>query len=82
VKRDIAYLTQDTTQLRSTRDGRIFPKCRFWWRELQAADGSEPGAKALTAWSTFPHTTKYFGSSKADFMLNDRVDDLDAVSKK
>jgi hypothetical protein len=37
----------------------------FHWREPQAADGTEPGPKALTAWRIFPQTTKCFGASKA-----------------
>jgi predicted enzyme related to lactoylglutathione lyase len=54
----------------------------FEWRELQAADGRAPGAKGLTAWSIFPHTTKYFGESKSSFMVNYRVDDLDALLRE
>jgi predicted enzyme related to lactoylglutathione lyase len=34
---------------------------------------------AQTAWSIFPSNTKYFGPSKADFMVNYRIDDLDAL---
>ena len=51
----------------------------FEWRELQSPDGSQPGAKGTTAWAIFPKSTKYFGASKASFMLNYRVDDLDAL---
>ncbi|MBZ5682321.1 MAG: VOC family protein [Acidobacteriia bacterium] len=51
----------------------------FEWRELKDAAGNEPGAKALTAWSIFPRGTNYFGASKADFMVNYRVDDLDPL---
>lgn len=51
----------------------------FEWRESKATDGTEPGAKAATVWSIFPHTTKYFGASKAGFMFNYRVDDLDGL---
>ena len=51
----------------------------FEWRELRQGDGNEPGAKALTAWSIFPRSSKYFGASKADFMVNYRVDNLDAL---
>src|SRR5580704_18829522 len=40
----------------------------FHWREPQAADGTEPGPKALTAWCIFPQTTKYFGGSEASFI--------------
>jgi catechol 2,3-dioxygenase-like lactoylglutathione lyase family enzyme len=51
----------------------------FPWRELRGADGAEPGPEGLTAWSIFPETTKYFGAGKASFMINYRVDDLDAL---
>ena len=51
----------------------------FQWRELQAADGTQPGPEGLTTWSIFPHTTKYFGDSKAGFMFNYRVDNLDTL---
>ena len=50
----------------------------FHWRQPQAADGTEPGPKALTAWCIFPQTTKYFAASKASFMVNYRVDNLDS----
>lgn len=51
----------------------------FEWREAKAADGTEPGPEAQTAWTIFPATTKKFGASKAGFMVNYRVDDLDAL---
>jgi predicted enzyme related to lactoylglutathione lyase len=51
----------------------------FHWREPQAGGGAEPGSEGLTTWAIFPQTTKYFGASKAGFMLNYRVDNLDAL---
>ncbi len=51
----------------------------FQWRELEAADGTQPGPEGITTWSIFPHTTKYFGDSKGGFMFNYRVDNLDAL---
>ncbi len=39
--------------------------------------GDSPGGQ--TIWSLFPRNTKYFEPSQAAFMLNYRVDDLDAV---
>jgi predicted enzyme related to lactoylglutathione lyase len=53
----------------------------FHWRGPQAADGSEPGAKALTAWCIFRQTTKY-AASKASFMINYRVDNLDSLPEE
>jgi len=44
----------------------------FPWRE---SDGSE----GVTAWSLFPKNTEYFAPSHASFMINYRVDDLDAL---
>jgi predicted enzyme related to lactoylglutathione lyase len=46
----------------------------FHWRE--AEDAAKPG---MTVWSIFPHQTKYFDPSHAGFMINYRVDDLDAL---
>ena len=46
----------------------------FRWKE---ADGSD----AATAWAVFPKDTQYFDPSRAPFMLNYRVDDLDGLLK-
>lgn len=39
----------------------------------------ESGKKAVTQWSPFSETTKYFEPSTKDFMINYRVDDLEAL---
>jgi catechol 2,3-dioxygenase-like lactoylglutathione lyase family enzyme len=46
----------------------------FQWKD--ADDASREG---MTVWSIFPASTKYFDPSKAPFMLNYIVDDLDAA---
>jgi hypothetical protein len=46
----------------------------FAWR--QAGD---PSKEEMTAWAIFPTSTKYFRDSKAPFMVNYIVDDLDAT---
>lgn len=46
----------------------------FEWRE--AAD---PAKKGTTQWSTFAETTKYFAPSTKDFMINYRVENLEAL---
>ncbi len=45
----------------------------FPWRE------AEGGQEGQTVWSIFPKDTKYFEPSQSAFMLNYRVEDLDAV---
>lgn len=46
----------------------VFPWCE-----------AEGGGPAQTIWSIFPRDTKYFQPSQAAFMLNYRVEDLDAL---
>ena len=46
----------------------------FEW--LHADDSTKKG---LTQWSTFAEDTKYFGPSTKDFMINYRVDNLEAL---
>lgn len=41
----------------------------------------EPQRLASTSWAAFPQTTRYFDPTVATFMINYRVDDLDAVLK-
>ena len=46
----------------------------FEWREE-----SDSTKKGSTQWSPFAETTKYFEPSTKDFMINYRVDDLEAL---
>jgi predicted enzyme related to lactoylglutathione lyase len=46
---------------------------RFVWREHDAR------GDACTVWAPFSLDTKYFAPSEAPFMVNFRVDDLDAM---
>ncbi len=44
------------------------------WRDAEDAD-----KKGMTVWSIFPRNTKYSDPSSSPFMINYRVDDLDAL---
>ena len=46
----------------------------FRWR-----DPEKPDRECLTAWSPFSDSTKYFDPSTKEWMLNYRVEDLDAL---
>ena len=48
----------------------------FHWRDF-----NDPDKTGLTVWSIFPENTKYFGTGSAPFMLNYRVENLDALLK-
>jgi len=45
----------------------------FEWRD------SDSSAKGCTQWSTFPEDTEYLNPSRKDFMINYRVDNLQAL---
>ncbi|HNP49646.1 MAG TPA: VOC family protein [Bacteroidia bacterium] len=49
----------------------------FVW--YQGADSTKKG---YTQWSPFVESTKYFGSEKQDFMINYRVDNLEALIRE
>ena len=46
----------------------------FEWRQ-----GADPTKKGSTQWSPFAETTKYFEPSTKDFMINYRVENLEAL---
>jgi predicted enzyme related to lactoylglutathione lyase len=46
----------------------------FAWRRAEA-----PDEHGTTVWSAFPEDTTYFGPGPQSFMINYRVDDLDAM---
>jgi predicted enzyme related to lactoylglutathione lyase len=46
----------------------------FDWRQED-----DPTKKGSTQWSTFPETTKYFEPSTKEFMINYRVENLEAL---
>ena len=46
----------------------------FEWYE-----GADSTKKGQTQWTPFPETTKYFAPSTKDFMINYRVDNLEAL---
>lgn len=49
----------------------------FEWRQADAPDKS-----GSTQWTTFPDTTNYFEPSKKEFMINYRVENLDALAEE
>jgi len=67
-------------------------RLRAWYREhlgldigewggvhFEGGTSSPTGRQASTMWSLFPESTRYFEPGTASFMINYRVEDLDAV---
>jgi predicted enzyme related to lactoylglutathione lyase len=53
-----------------------------WGGAAFAWSDEVPPTTGTTAWSIFPETTKHFGAGPQPFMINYRVDDLDALLEK
>ena len=49
----------------------------FEWREVDSASGETK--KGLTQWNAFAENTKYFEPSSKEFMINYRVENLEAL---
>ena len=49
----------------------------FEWQQVDPASGETK--KGLTQWNPFKETTKYFEPSTKDFMINYRVENLEAL---
>jgi len=49
------------------------------WALLQWRDRDDPERLGTTVWSLFPSDTTYFAPSRAPFMINYRVGDLDRM---
>ena len=52
----------------------------FEWREIDPAPGG--AKKGLTQWNPFAENTKYFAPSTKDFMINYRVENLEALAEQ
>jgi len=62
------------------------PDGLYAWYEKHLGMKREPegtvvfrDSKGITVWSLFPKTSKYFDPSQAQFMMNYRVENLDAL---
>jgi predicted enzyme related to lactoylglutathione lyase len=76
---------------RVTGIGGVFIKAEdpdglYAWYEKHLGIKREPegtvvfqDSKGITVWSLFPKTSKYFDPSQAQFMMNYRVENLDAL---
>lgn len=49
----------------------------FEWQQVDSVSGETK--KGLTQWNPFPENTKYFEPSTKDFMINYRVENLEAL---
>lgn len=50
-----------------------------WGTNFEWRQGADPTQKGFTQWSPFTETTEYFAPSQKEFMINYRVEDIEAL---
>ena len=50
-----------------------------WGANFEWLQAEDPGKKGSTAWNTFTETTNYFEPSSKEFMINYRVENIEAL---
>jgi predicted enzyme related to lactoylglutathione lyase len=50
-----------------------------WGTNFEWRQGADPTQKGFTQWSPFTETTEYFAPSQKEFMINYRVENLEAL---
>jgi catechol 2,3-dioxygenase-like lactoylglutathione lyase family enzyme len=76
----IFFKARDPDRLRAWYRDHLGLPVDQWGGVHFAGQGTSPaGRESGTVWSVFPDDTEYLGPGSARFMINYRVDDLDAV---
>ena len=76
----IFFKARDAEALREWYRAHLGLEIGEWGGVVFAGEESSPdGRQVSTVWSIFPADSRYFDPSPAPFMINYRVDDLDAV---
>jgi predicted enzyme related to lactoylglutathione lyase len=76
----IFFKARDRAALAAWYRDRLGVPVQDWHGAMfQLADDGSPGAQGYTVWSLFASDSTYFGAGPQTFMVNFRVDDLDAL---
>lgn len=77
----IFFKAKDPEKLREWYKRHLDLPVDEWGATFQLAngDGTKPAREAQIVWSPFEANTEYFAPSDKPFMINFRVDDLDAL---
>lgn len=76
----IFFKARDRAALAAWYRDRLGVPVQDWHGAMfQLADDGTPGAQGYAVWSLFANDSTYFGPGSQSFMVNFRVDDLDAL---
>lgn len=77
----IFFKSKDPRRLREWYRTRLGLKTNDYGAVFEWRQGADTNRKGFTQWSPFKETTNYFAPSGKDFMINYRVEDMEALVK-
>jgi predicted enzyme related to lactoylglutathione lyase len=75
----IFFKCQDPNQIKSWYAQHLGFQTDQWGTNFEWRQSDDPDKKGFTQWSPFKADTKYFDPSPKDFMINFRVENLEAL---
>ena len=75
----IFFKTKDPQQLKEWYKTHLGFDTDQWGTNFEWRQGEDPTQKGFTQWSPFTETTEYFAPSQKEFMINYRVEDIEAL---
>ncbi|SYZ74780.1 Glyoxalase (modular protein) [Candidatus Zixiibacteriota bacterium] len=75
----IFFKCKDPNKMKEWYQSNLGLNTNSWGATFEWYEGADSTKKGQTQWTPFPEETKYFEPSIKDFMINYRVDDLEAL---
>ena len=75
----IFFKSKDPQQLKEWYKTHLGFDTDQWGTNFEWRQGADPSQKGFTQWSPFTETTEYFAPSQKDFMINYRVENIEAL---
>ena len=75
----IFFKSKDPQQLKEWYKTHLGFDTDRWGTNFEWRQGADPTQKGFTQWSPFTEATEYFAPSQKDFMINYRVEDIEAL---
>jgi predicted enzyme related to lactoylglutathione lyase len=78
----VFFKSKDPAQIRDWYQKHLGLNVNEWGGSFEWRDADNPEIKGSTQWTPFKESTKYFEPSEKDFMINYRVENLEALMQE
>lgn len=75
----IFFKCKDPQKIKDWYSSNLGLKTDEWGTNFEWRQADNPGKKGFTQWSPFPKSSKYIEPSSKDFMINYRVENIEAL---